>query len=337
MKVGGPDRDRTGDLLNAIQARSQLRYRPTFRGRTNPDCNTQSACHGPRPAGDARAAQTLDRRRTCADDGAARAASRARHAANRRSESAMPVQTRNAPPTQARPATASPARPPSSPVCAKRIQPRSFWPALDAAYGSHFAGRAGAAVERQRRPREAVPVRAVGDRGGRRTAGPRRQPQRDRAPRRHLRAARSNSASSGPHAVRATCRSSRPDARVRTAGASPRPHRRRGHPRRAPAAATGRRRRPRGRSRRPRTAGHRVDEIRCPRVGDHHPRGGQHDQHRRAPEADRVVPVEVARLAAQPAAEPRHRADVPPRPLPRPPEVEAADREHAGTPRCTRR
>jgi hypothetical protein len=28
-KVGGPDRDRTGDLLNAIQARSQLRYRPT--------------------------------------------------------------------------------------------------------------------------------------------------------------------------------------------------------------------------------------------------------------------------------------------------------------------
>src|SRR5258705_7998775 len=31
-KFGGPDRDRTGDLLNAIQARSQLRYRPTRRG-----------------------------------------------------------------------------------------------------------------------------------------------------------------------------------------------------------------------------------------------------------------------------------------------------------------
>ena len=29
-KVGGPDRDRTGDLLNAIQARSQLRHRPTL-------------------------------------------------------------------------------------------------------------------------------------------------------------------------------------------------------------------------------------------------------------------------------------------------------------------
>lgn len=30
---GGPDRDRTGDLLNAIQARSQLRYRPIRTGR----------------------------------------------------------------------------------------------------------------------------------------------------------------------------------------------------------------------------------------------------------------------------------------------------------------
>ena len=28
-KVGGPDRDRTGDLMNAIHARSQLRYWPT--------------------------------------------------------------------------------------------------------------------------------------------------------------------------------------------------------------------------------------------------------------------------------------------------------------------
>ena len=31
VEVGGPDRDRTGDLLNAIQARSQLRYRPILR------------------------------------------------------------------------------------------------------------------------------------------------------------------------------------------------------------------------------------------------------------------------------------------------------------------
>ena len=34
-KDGGPDRDRTGDLLNAIQARSQLRYRP-FSSREEP-------------------------------------------------------------------------------------------------------------------------------------------------------------------------------------------------------------------------------------------------------------------------------------------------------------
>src|SRR6185436_11904411 len=30
----GPDRDRTGDLMNAIHARSQLRYWPTLRGRS---------------------------------------------------------------------------------------------------------------------------------------------------------------------------------------------------------------------------------------------------------------------------------------------------------------
>src|SRR5437870_371617 len=31
-KGGGPDRDRTGDLMNAIHARSQLRYWPTRGG-----------------------------------------------------------------------------------------------------------------------------------------------------------------------------------------------------------------------------------------------------------------------------------------------------------------
>src|SRR6185295_854341 len=29
-RIGGPDRDRTGDLMNAIHARSQLRYWPTL-------------------------------------------------------------------------------------------------------------------------------------------------------------------------------------------------------------------------------------------------------------------------------------------------------------------
>ena len=35
LGFGGPDRDRTGDLLNAIQARSQLRYRPTLERTSN--------------------------------------------------------------------------------------------------------------------------------------------------------------------------------------------------------------------------------------------------------------------------------------------------------------
>ena len=67
VKDGGPDRDRTGDLLNAIQARSQLRYRPIFAGcralivtrrageerarRVPVGCGTRRrdlACHGPR-------------------------------------------------------------------------------------------------------------------------------------------------------------------------------------------------------------------------------------------------------------------------------------------------
>ena len=47
-----------------------------------------------------------------------------------------------------------------------------------------------------------------------------------------------------------------------------------------------------------------------------------------APQADRVVPVEVARLAAETAAEPDHRRDVAPAPLPRHPQVETGHRQH---------
>src|SRR3954454_18293397 len=45
VRDGGPDRDRTGDLMNAIHARSQLRYWPTWlglAGRTNLDRNALS-------------------------------------------------------------------------------------------------------------------------------------------------------------------------------------------------------------------------------------------------------------------------------------------------------
>ena len=83
-----------------------------------------------------------------------------------------------------------------------------------------------------------------------------------------------------------------------------------------------------GGGRRTRAAGQRVDEIARPRVGDDHAGRRQDDEHRRAPESDHVVPVEVAGLAAQSAAEEHHRAHVPPRPLPRPPQIETRDREH---------
>jgi hypothetical protein len=33
-RFGGPDRDRTDDLFHAMEARSQLRHRPTFRDTT---------------------------------------------------------------------------------------------------------------------------------------------------------------------------------------------------------------------------------------------------------------------------------------------------------------
>jgi hypothetical protein len=33
---GGPDRDRTDDLFHAMEARSQLRHRPTLRGCNSP-------------------------------------------------------------------------------------------------------------------------------------------------------------------------------------------------------------------------------------------------------------------------------------------------------------
>ena len=33
--IGGPDRDRTDDLFHAMEARSQLRHRPTLRGGDN--------------------------------------------------------------------------------------------------------------------------------------------------------------------------------------------------------------------------------------------------------------------------------------------------------------
>ena len=53
-RIGGPDRDRTGDLFHAMEARSQLRHRPTLRKdyiysqTCEPDSQTESMSRGRR-------------------------------------------------------------------------------------------------------------------------------------------------------------------------------------------------------------------------------------------------------------------------------------------------
>ena len=41
---GGPDRDRTDDLFHAMEARSQLRHRPTLRGCNSPIVSAGAGC-----------------------------------------------------------------------------------------------------------------------------------------------------------------------------------------------------------------------------------------------------------------------------------------------------
>jgi hypothetical protein len=79
-----------------------------------------------------------------------------------------------------------------------------------------------------------------------------------------------------------------------------------------------------GRARRRRLARHAVHEIARPAVRDHHARRHHDEQRRERPDADHVVPVEVARPAAQPAPEHGHRAHRLRRPRARPPQEEAA-------------
>jgi CheY-like chemotaxis protein len=78
-KVGGPDRDRTGDLLNAIQARSQLRYRPSL-VRSEPLIVTVAAPGVKVPAGAARRTQPACRHRPTPPDPRPRRPPRARRA-----------------------------------------------------------------------------------------------------------------------------------------------------------------------------------------------------------------------------------------------------------------
>ena len=83
-----------------------------------------------------------------------------------------------------------------------------------------------------------------------------------------------------------------------------------------------------GRGSRPRAAGQGVDEIARPRVRDDHPARGQDNEDWRAPEADDVVPIEVARLATKAGAEERHRGEMAPGPLPWPPQINPRDGQH---------
>ena len=184
-------------------------------------------------------------------------------------------------------------------------------------------------------------MRAIGHREGHRAAGARRKTDDHRAPRgnltfgaRHERAERRARAGVGIRTARGTVPAVllgaagfgspgvvAAGAAVETAAASTAPATRFASFCRGSAAASG----GCGRSR---ASGQRVDQIARPGVGDDHSARRQHDEDRRAPEADGVVPVEVASLAAQPEADERHRAHVPPRPLPRPPQIEARHRQH---------
>ena len=55
---GGPDRDRTDDLFHAMEARSQLRHRPTVRGCNSPIVSAGAGCVKP-------GVWTWKRMRTC--------------------------------------------------------------------------------------------------------------------------------------------------------------------------------------------------------------------------------------------------------------------------------
>src|SRR5262249_40380954 len=61
-----------------------------------------------------------------------------------------------------------------------------------------------------------------------------------------------------------------------------------------------------------------------PGVGDDHSRQHDDEQRQHAPKPDRVVPIEIARLARQPALEPEDVSHRSPFPLARPPQIKAA-------------
>ena len=79
--------------------------------------------------------------------------------------------------------------------------------------------------------------------------------------------------------------------------------------------------------RRRRTAGEPEQGVVRPAVGHHHAGRGEHEEHGETPQPEHVVPVPVARPAAQAAPEPRHATHRPPRPVPGHPEDGAGEPE----------
>ncbi len=74
-------------------------------------------------------------------------------------------------------------------------------------------------------------------------------------------------------------------------------------------------------------SGQTEEKVVSPAIGQDH--AGEHDEHERqpCPEADDVVPVEVASFARKTPPEPRHVPHLRPGPLPRHPEIETGDDE----------
>ena len=216
-----------------------------------------------------------------------------------------------------------PGRPSTSPVCAKRSTVRNWRPRVPASKPSHFATEPECPVDGQRAAILRLAGAAVVDREGERRRRRDRQAERDGAPRRAVgecrrpgRVERRRRRRGGRGvAVAAAFGTSA----LRTGALIARTLRPRAFGPRRPAFAAAR---AATRCRR-RFTGDPVDQVARPWIRDDDARGDDDGQRDRRPHADRVVPVEVARLPGEAAAEPDDLLDRSPGPRARDPEVGA--------------
>ena len=322
------------------------------------DCATQGRARAEH--GQTAASMALDRHRGCllrcasprvtpratppSADSATESAPRARRRlqpAKRRRLSAMPVHTSITADNEATPATVCPTTPKASPVWMKRFQPMALRPAGTASYPSTFSVAAVArssvnCVRVSGRLRSRRGVDAEGPRGLRRAwqpAGSRSASQppglrRATRPRRGRRA--TAAASFAARSTRTFTRGPAPGtprladrraATTRRQRADPPRARHRGHARAPPpafataAAVSGAAR------------GHPLQHLVGPRVGDHDAAPDDEHERNRRPEAEDVVPVEVAGLAPGLADEPRDRTQPAHGEATRPPQDEPAQHD----------